>query len=215
MTGGRQIPFDLSPGQSFDFSNFILGEANAAAYKIVSAWPDWPSKILCLIGPAGSGKTHLGHAWLTETGGIPAQTGSEFPGSWRGKTVLIDDAESRDETILFTALNMALNGDVAGLMLTSHLIPAQWKVVLPDLRSRLVNAPVIDLKDPGDDLLESIIRQLFEAKGRIISKDLIDYLLKYQDRSIGNLRAVVDKLDLAASEMKSDLTKRFAAAQLK
>jgi len=129
--------------------------------------------------------------------------------------VLIDDADGRDEIVLFTALNMALNGDIAGLLMTSTQIPIHWQIELPDLRSRLANAPVIRMDEPGDDLLEAILRQLFEAKGRQVSKDLIDYLLKYQDRSIKNLRKVVRRLDRAASENKADLTKRFAAAQLK
>ncbi len=161
------------------------------------AWPDWPAPILMVVGPKGTGKTHIGLAWAKETGGI-----------------FIDDADTRDEAKLFAIMNQALNGEIEGLLLASRKAPSEWNVVIPDLKSRLVNTPLASLEEHDDDILEPVIRRLFEDKGRVVSQELIAYLLKYQERTIGAQREIAAELELAAQAKKADLTKAFAAKYL-
>ena len=42
---------------------FPAAPANAEALRAIEAWPDWAGRMLLLIGPAGSGKSHLGAIW--------------------------------------------------------------------------------------------------------------------------------------------------------
>jgi len=49
-----------------------------------------------LIGPQGCGKTHLGQAWATKTGGM-----------------FVDDASTSEEEALFAIMNQALNGETS------------------------------------------------------------------------------------------------------
>jgi len=151
-----------------------------------------------LAGPKGTGKSHIGQAWAAETGGI-----------------FIDNAHMRDETELFAVMNQALNGEIDGLLLASRCVPKNWSIQIPDLRSRLVNTPLAILEEHDDDILEPVVRRLFEDKGRVISQDLITYLLKYQDRSVAAQREIVTELEIAAQRQKADLTKAFAAKYLK
>lgn len=198
MTTPSQIAFDLSPEQTHNFDNFVISESNASAVKAVRAWADWPSPILMLIGPQGSGKSHLGHAWASDTNGI-----------------FIDDARSISETELFKIMNQALNGDIAYLLLADRIVPNAWGVHMPDLRSRLKAVPLAILEEHDDEILEPIIRKLFQDKGRDVSQDLIAYLLKYQERSIAAQRIIAAELEQAARRQKADLTKAFAAKYLK
>jgi len=193
-----QIPFDLSPEPVHSFANFLIGESNAEAVKIVQAWPNWPSPILMLIGPQGCGKTHLGQAWSAKTGGS-----------------FIDDASAVKETTLFDIMNQALNGEISGLLLADRKASAEWSIQMPDLRSRLSNTSQVLLEEPDDDILEPIVRKLYEDKGRDVSQGLIEYLLKYQERSIAAQRFIAAELETAAQRQKADLTKAFAAKYLK
>ena len=86
---------------------------------------------------------------------------------------------------------------------------------MPDLRSRLSNTPTAIIEDHDDDILEPIVRKLFKDKGRDVSQDLIEYLLKYQERSIAAQRIIANELEIAAQRQKADLTKAFAAKYLK
>ena len=42
---------------------FSSARANAAALALVERWPDWPARIVVLVGPEGSGKSHLAAIW--------------------------------------------------------------------------------------------------------------------------------------------------------
>ena len=193
-----QIPLDLSPTTPNSFDNFLISDSNTAAVKLVRAWPEWPTPIVMIIGPDGSGKTHLGQAWAHET-----------------KAIFIDDARQISETELFTVLNQALNGEISGLLLADKMAPSAWNITMPDLRSRLKNIPLAIIQEPDDEILEPIVRRLFEDRGRIVSQDLIAYLLKYQERSVSAQRDIALKLEAAAQQQKADLTKSFAARFLK
>ena len=193
-----QIPLDLSPTPNYKFANFLVSESNVQAVKILRAWPEWTSPILIVIGPQGCGKTHLGQAWASETGGI-----------------FVDDANGANEADLFAIMNRALNGEIAGLMLAARQAPSEWTVAMPDLRSRLSNAPVAIIGEHDDKILEPIVRRIYEDNGRDVSQDLIAYLLRYQERSVAAQRIIADELEAAARSQKADLTKSFASKYLK
>lgn len=193
----KQIPLDLAPVEATGFDNFVITDTNRIAVTALRAWPDWPAPTLFLLGPEGTGKSHLGQAWAQLSHGL-----------------LVDDADKVDETILFGQLNAALNGEVSGLLLTSRLPLVEWGTEMPDLRSRLSNTPVMVMDDYDEGVLEPILRQLFEARGRVITKDLVGYLLRYQDRDVGALRKLVIALDKAALADNADLTKTFASRYL-
>ena len=193
-----QIPLALSPEPTHSFANFLISESNASAVQIVRAWPDWPLPILAVAGPQGTGKSHLGQAWASETGGV-----------------FIDDASRVEEAELFKVMNHALNGEILGLLIADRKMPSEWGVKMPDLQSRLSSTPIVILEEHDDDILEPIIRKLFQDKGRDVSQDLIGYLLKYQERSVAAQRIIAAELEMAAQRLKVDLTKSFAAKYLK
>lgn len=195
MKRSAQIPLNLHPDAVYSFENFIVASSNADALKILRAWPAWPSPVLFLLGPSGSGKTHLGKAWAG------AHEGVEF----------IDDAHLQDEMALFETINAALAGVIPGLLLCAPQLP---RPAMPDLCSRYKAIPKALLHEHDDDSLEPIVRKLFSECGREVSRDVVQYILSYTDRSVSALRRLVLGLDSAASAAKSDVTKRFVGKYL-
>ena len=193
-----QIPLNLRPEARQSFSNFHVGEGNQAAVTLLGARERWPSAAVLILGPEGSGKTHLGRAWQSASGG-------EF----------IDDAHSADERDLFDAINRALAGQISGLVLASSLPPAKWGVSLPDLNSRLNAMPTVTLAEHDEASLEPILRELFDQAGRSVGQDVVTYVLQQSERSVDALRELVLELDVAAGSKKADLTKAFAAKYLR
>lgn len=193
-----QIPLNLRPDARQSFSNFHVSDGNQAAVNLLSARERWPSAAVLILGPTGSGKTHLGRAWLAASKG-------EF----------IDDAHSANERDVFDAINRALAGQISGLVLASSLPPTEWGVTLPDLKSRLEAMPIVTLAEHDEASLEPILRALFDQAGRDVGQDVVTYVLRQCERSVDALRDLVLELDVAAGSKKADLTKAFVAKYLR
>jgi chromosomal replication initiation ATPase DnaA len=59
----RQLALSLEHVESFAREDFLSGPSNAAALALVETWPDWPERAAVLVGPAGSGQSHLASLW--------------------------------------------------------------------------------------------------------------------------------------------------------
>ncbi|MBC6411562.1 MAG: hypothetical protein GDA39_00890, partial [Hyphomonadaceae bacterium] len=170
-----------------------------------------------LYGRSGVGKTHLGQAWIAAHGnGVEFAKSAEINdmNGFRDR-IFLDDAEFRPESVLFCLLNKALNGEIKALLLVSQHPPSKWEIGLSDLRSRLSNIPSAQLNHPGDEALEDIIRNLFEARGRVTSAAVVKYLLEHADRSMSELRRLVVDLEQKARRENKDLTRHFVSTYIR
>ena len=193
----KQRPLHLAGRPERSFATLVEGESNRAALACVKAYPDWPAPVLLLLGPEGSGKTHLGEA-------TAARFGVRF----------VDRAELADEVELFGLINAALAGELPGLVLASRHAPSEWGIGMPDLASRLSNMPVFRLHEPGDDILGPVLAQLFLDRGRMVATDVIEFMLSRCSRSVGDLQATVEALEQEAQSERADVTKAWVARYL-
>ena len=65
---GRQLAFDLPHRPASGRDDFLVTPSNAKAVALIDLWPNWPSNTLILLGPAGSGKSHLAAVWHERLG---------------------------------------------------------------------------------------------------------------------------------------------------
>ena len=107
----RQLPLDLSHSEGRSRDHLVVSEANAAAVALIDRWPDWPSPLVVLAGPAGSGKSHLGAIWREVSGALARRPASHRRGGRRRPAAvgLVLRRRRRrgglDETGLFHAAN--------------------------------------------------------------------------------------------------------------
>ena len=96
-----------------------------AALRLVDGWPDWPGRIVVLVGPEGSGKSHLAAIWAEHSGArfLAARSlaGSDPPAALATGALVVEDlATGRfDETALFHLLNLARE-EAAYVLLTAR-----------------------------------------------------------------------------------------------
>lgn len=191
----------------------MVSDANRAAVALIDRWPDWPSAVTVLAGPAGAGKSHLGAIWR-ETAGAAAldrrRIGETAPAG--GAAFLIDDADAGglDETGLFHALN-AVRAGGGHMLLTARRFPAAWGVTLPDLASRLKTAATVEIGEPDDLLLSGVIAKLFADRQVDVEPHVVQYLVRRIERSLAAAIRVVDRLDAAALEQNTRITRGLAA----
>ena len=211
-----QIALDLSSPSQKTFGSFFRSDCNEDAVDLLQAPHRWSAPVLALSGDAGSGKSHLAHAFATSKQGRVLTPNMPVPiAECRGKVIALDDAQKWSEESLFILLNMALNSDIPHLLLTDQKVPSAWSIRLPDLRSRLKNIPTVSLYQPDENLLEPIIQKLFTDHGRAIDKSVVDYMLIHCPRDISLIQIDVNKIEAAARATKSDVTKRFVAKVLR
>lgn len=203
----RQLRLELRRPVCFRREDFILSPSNAAAVQAIDAWPHWHAGCLALVGPPGSGKSHLARVWAETVGAAVLvarrDTPLDHPPSDESRPVLIENADQGvDDDALFHLINRA-GAPGCGLLLTARTPPTTWPATLPDLRSRLNGLTVALLPEPDDEVLEGVLRKLFRERNIRPSDELISYLLKRIERSAPVARRIVARLDeLADAEQK-------------
>jgi chromosomal replication initiation ATPase DnaA len=209
----RQIPLALGHKPALGRDDLIVTPANAEAVSMIDRWPDWPSAVMVLAGPAGSGKSHLASIWRegSEAASVPSDGRGGIGGALTGP-ILIDGIGSGpfDEAGLFHLLN-AVQSNGAHLLFTSRRFPLAWGATLPDLVSRLRAATTVEVHEPDDALLEGVIAKLFADRQVDVEPHVVTYLARRIERSVATAIDVVDRLDRAALEEKSRITRSLAA----
>lgn len=210
----RQLPFDLGHGIGYSRDDLVVSPSNEQAARLVDDWPDWPSTVMVMAGPAGSGKTHLASIWREHADAVPvdpAQMVDAFA-TIGSRAALIDDIDALpvDEQGLFHLIN-AVREAGSSLLLTARRFPAAWGIALPDLASRLKAAATVEIHEPDDLLLAGVITKLFADRQVAVEPHVVQYLVRRIERSLATAIRVVDRLDRIALEQKSRITRALAA----
>ncbi|HEY4191163.1 MAG TPA: DnaA regulatory inactivator HdaA [Mesorhizobium sp.] len=210
----RQLPLDLGHGIGYSRDDLIVSSANEQAGALVDGWPDWPSPVVVLAGPTGSGKTHLASIWRERADALQltAQNLGDALRDIGGRAVLIDDIDAGriDEPALFHLIN-SVRGAGSHLLLTARRFPSAWQIDLPDLVSRLKAAATVEIHEPDDMLLAGVITKLFADRQIEVEPHVVQYLSRRIERSLATAMRVVERLDRMALEQKTRITRTLAA----
>lgn len=214
----RQLAFDLPGLQAMTRADFQVAPSNALALQAVDGWRNWPGRKLMLVGPEGSGKTHLARVWADEADAVVLDGASLGDGhliGLAGQNVVVEDADriGTGQAALFHLHNIATESG-GSLLLTARTPPRDWGLTLPDLISRMQAVPVALLHSPDDALLSTVLVKLFADRQVSVAPNLISYLITRMPRSIGAARALVATLDARALALGRPITRALAGEVL-
>jgi chromosomal replication initiation ATPase DnaA len=216
----RQLAFALPHAESLARDNFLEGPANAAGLALVDGWPDWPNRIMLLVGPEGSGKSHLAAIWAEQAGArsIPAHalTAVAVPGALATGALVVEDLKSPDldERALFHLMNLARE-EAAFVLITARTPPTALQIELRDLRSRLRAVPTVLLLPPDDQLFRALIVKFCADRQLIVDETVVSYLASRIERSYAAVRQAVELLDTEALRLGRPVTRALAADLLR
>jgi chromosomal replication initiation ATPase DnaA len=216
----RQLAFALPHAESLTRDNFLAGPANAAGLALIDSWPDWPNRIMLLVGAEGSGKSHLAAIWAEEAGARSTSahvlTAAAVPGALATGALVVEDLKSGDfdERALFHLINLARE-DQAFVLITSRTAPSAFEVELRDLRSRLRALPVVSLLPPDDQLFRALIVKFCADRQLAIDETVVSYLVSRIERSYAAVREAVELLDTEALRLGRPVTRALAAELLR
>ena len=216
----HQLAFELPHAESLTRDNFLEGPANEAALTLIDAWPEWPSRIMMLVGAQGSGKSHLAAIWAEQAGAratsAHALTAAAVPGALATGALVVEDLRPTDfdERALFHLVNLARE-DGAYVLITARLMAAAMEVELRDLRSRLRALPSVSLLPPDDQLLRALIVKFCADRQLAVDESVVGYLATRIERSYAAARRAVELLDSEALRQGRPVTRALAAELLR
>jgi chromosomal replication initiation ATPase DnaA len=215
---GRQLVLDLPHRQALGRDDFLVTKSNAAAVALIDHWPDWPAHTAIIVGPPGSGKSHLVEVWRQRSNAsriraaeVNVEAAPELLIS--GAVALEDAAPPLNERGLFHLLNLARQQN-SSLLLTARTRPEHWKIALPDLLSRLRAIPVLEILPPDDALLRGVLVKLFFDRQIAADEATVSFMLTRMPRSLGAARLLVTEIDRRALEERAEVTRPFVAKVL-
>ena len=215
----QQLILDLRSIPSMGRNDYFVSDVNKEAVKWLDAWPNWATFGFIVCGPFGSGKSHLAqvlkalsHGDIIESKDISDENIDQLS---EKKCLIIENIELlRSETLLFHLYNMLLENK-NNLMLTSKLTMSQIRFELPDLKSRLLSMPQVNIGFPDDRLLKNLLIKQFLDKGILVEMDVIEYLIKRIDRSFEAISKLVSKIDFQSLEKAKKITIPFIKNTIK
>jgi chromosomal replication initiation ATPase DnaA len=216
----RQLALALPHAESLTRDNFLEGPANAAGLALVDSWPEWPNRIMLLVGPEGSGKSHLAAIWAEQAGArsisAHALTAASVPGALATGALVVEDLNPPDfdERALFHLMNLARE-DGAFVMVTARVPPSASQIELRDLRSRLRAVPAVLLLPPDDALFRALIVKFCADRQLAVDESVVGYLATRIERSCAAARHAVGLLDSEALRLGRPVTRALAAELLR
>lgn len=207
----RQLVLDLPFRAAMGREDFFISEANAAALAGIDDWRGWPRGKMVLIGPAGSGKTHLAQVFADQSGAVLLDAGDlagRDPADLaQAPALVIEDADriagdKAAEEALFHLHNAAAQQGAA-LLVTARTAPARWGIGLPDLDSRMQQAAQLSLTAPDDRLMAAVLVKLAADRQMALTPTLLAFILSRIERSLAAAREMVLALDAEALAAKA------------
>lgn len=216
----RQLAFVLPHEESRSRDNFLEGPANAAALALIDAWPEWPNRAMMLVGPEGSGKSHLAAIWAESAGArsttAQALSPVNVPAALATGAVVVEDLRPGgfDERALFHLLNLARE-DAAFVLITARVPASALQVELRDLGSRLRALPAVSLLPPDDQLFRALIVKFSADRQLSVDEAVVGYIASRIERSYAAARQAIDLLDREALRLGRPITRALAAELLR
>ena len=216
MSGMKQLPLDIGLARAPSLATFLAGP-NEAAWKHLQLWAGSPTRSpvpTYLWGAAGSGKTHLLQAVQESLRGQGARTGwldpsmSEPPPfDERWGAVLMDDVHLYTAVQQHAAFSWFVQAQALqrGVLAAGALAPAHLQL-REDLRTRLGWGHVFHLQVLSESERRAVLRQAADARGVMLSDEVLDYMLHRFSRDLGSLMELLTQLDGYALQTQRAIT---------
>ncbi|UAW97537.1 DnaA regulatory inactivator Hda [Halopseudomonas nanhaiensis] len=222
-----QLPLGIKLRDEATFASFHVGPnvAAVAAVRALTTPADVTVSQVYLWGAPGSGRSHLLQAACHEAAGVGAlamylplreilaHDQSIFEGMEQFDLLCLDQLEvlAGDEAweeALFHLYNRLVEQG-GKLLLAADASPRTLGIGLPDLASRLGWGVVFQLHSLDDEDKQQMLQLRASLRGLQLSDEVARYILSRGARGMGELFAVLERLDQASLQAQHRLTIPF------
>ena len=195
MTKQQEI-IDFENKISYSDSDYIIDDSNFEAYNYLNNFPNWEVKLVNLVGSAKSGKTHLLKILESKNDFYLISTAENLKKKYdeilHYEKICINNL-SIDEDVLFSIINNSIINKK--FLVISSLIPlTQMEFKIKDLKSRIKQFFILNIKNPTDKLVYSILLKFFSDNQIKIKSELLDFIVKKINRSYEDIFLFSNKI---------------------
>ncbi len=215
----KQIPFSFP---KFDFNKFDFFHSNIVNRETIALIDNlfkfnYKDNRIYLWGPSAVGKTHILIATIKKFLNLNKEVIDlsliDENDTFNLGTIdlfFLDDIERANDKIqnnLFNIFNMSENEN-ATIFITGSLPPNQM-LLRPDLRTRLSQCLVLNLKELEDEEKKDVLLKRSYFMGINLKLEIIDYLVKNYNRNMHELIKLIEKIDKESIIQKKRITIPF------
>ncbi len=204
-----QLSLPLTLPEIFSADNFFVSGCNSEAYNTVMNQANWTGHSLYLYGEKFSGKSHLAYIWAQKNAAIIISAQEINPASVISNCVVEDVETCPNEQALLHLFNHCKDIGVK-LLMTSNLAPSALPFTLPDLTSRLRGCQLATINPPDDMLIAAVMRKQFADRQLLVDDEVITYLTSRTQRTLADVKKLVETLDKNALAEQRNITIPFA-----
>lgn len=208
-----QLLLNLKPDQPPSLDSYVIGGNSELLSRLRGLTDRGCFDAIYLWGTSGCGKSHLLAATI-------AAAASRRPASLLGATevaaeiaaapgalLAIDDVQALNEAAQVALFRIFNAARLAGLaLLLSGAKPPSKLALREDLRTRIGQMLVFEVKPLSEDEKAAALRRHALLRGMRVDNGLVRYLLSRGRRDLNSLMAVLDSLDRATLERQRPAT---------
>ena len=223
----EQLVLDLSLKAALEKEDFFISPSNLDAVTLLGNTDRWASGVLLLVGPKGSGKTHLCNVWSKEQKAKHLKLEAVLPEMEKGldhDLVCVEDIDiiekaerqkkSKIEEGIFHLIN-SIRSRRGKLLISSRKMPNVLSIGLKDLESRLQSFTNTTLKEPDDTLVMALLLKYFNDKQIFIKHSNLDYIAARINRTYSSIYEFVNYVDHKSLVLNTKVTRPLIDAALR
>ena len=209
----EQQIFNFTEENFFFEDDFCISKSNEEVYHFLNTWPNWSENIVNIYGPEKSGKTFLLSIFAQKNSFIKISkkeiNKSNIDYILKQKKIIIEDISNEiDNELLFLIYNHFKSNENF-LVFSSLADTANLNFFLNDLNSRFKSVFNIEIHNPSDNLLYSILLKGISDRQITLEPKIIDYILGKIERTYLAVNTFVKLMDKKNLVDKKKITKKL------
>jgi len=209
-----QLTIDMPKRTALNREDFLVNDRNKSAVEFIDNFYKEPIKLGILIGPKGSGKTHLVNVLCNSLKGIDwSFLSSENKDIYnifnKNDVIIIEDINNfnskQKEEFLFHSINLSREFNKS-LLLTSSLKVSKLNFKTLDLVSRLEAINTAFIEEPDDTLMEALIIKLFNDRQLLVKPSTVNFLMQRIERSYLGISEIIELIDKVSLSQKKSVS---------
>jgi len=193
----KQEIIQFNEKKIFSKDDYIFDETNKSAFEIINSFPNWQNNLVNLVGPKKSGKSlllkilEITHSFLYIS--EKSFQKDNLDTIFKSERLILDMDVLLEDKVFSIVNDFYTNKKYLVISSNKPLTNIQFK--LKDLSSRIKLFNIIEILNPSDHLIYSLIIKFFSDNQIVIKKELVNFIVKKIDRSYLRVNNFLEKLN--------------------